>query len=64
MAKTKLIAIGGLPIGLAHNVRLKRPVAKDTIVRFEDVELERDLDVVALRREMEQSALGKPAKAA
>ena len=61
---SKSLAIGGLPIGLAHNVRLKRPVAKDPIVRFEDVELERDLDVVALRREMEQSALGKPAKAA
>jgi predicted homoserine dehydrogenase-like protein len=61
---SKSLAIGGLPIGLAHNVRLKRPVAKDTIVRFEDVELERDLDVVALRREMEQSALGKSAKAA
>jgi predicted homoserine dehydrogenase-like protein len=61
---SKSLGIGGLPIGLAHNVRLKRPVAKDTIVRFEDVELERDLDVVALRREMEQSALGKPAKAA
>ncbi|GGD74105.1 NAD(P)H-dependent oxidoreductase [Caballeronia grimmiae] len=61
---SKSLAIGGLPIGLAHNVRLKRPVAKDTIVRFEDVEIERDLDVVALRREMEQSALGKPAKAA
>jgi len=61
---SKSLAIGGLPIGLAHNVRLKRPVAKDTIVRFEDVEIERDLDVVALRREMEQSALGNPAKAA
>ncbi|MFM0052932.1 NAD(P)H-dependent oxidoreductase [Caballeronia grimmiae] len=61
---SKSLAMGGLPIGLAHNVRLKRPVAKDTIVRFEDVEIERDLDVVALRREMEQSALGKPAKAA
>jgi predicted homoserine dehydrogenase-like protein len=61
---SKSLAIGGLPIGLAHNVRLKRAVAKDTIVRFEDVELERDLDVVAMRREMEQSALGKPAKAA
>jgi len=61
---SKSLAIGGLPIGLAHNVRLKRPVAKDTIVRFEDVELERDLDVVALRREMERGALGKPAKAA
>src|SRR6201996_7031315 len=61
---SKSLAVGGLPIGLAHNVRLQRPGAKDTIVRFEDVELERDLDVVALRREMEQSALGKPAKAA
>ena len=61
---SKSLAVGGLPIGLAHHVKLKRPVAKDSIVRFEDVELERDLDVVALRREMEQSALGKPAKAA
>jgi predicted homoserine dehydrogenase-like protein len=32
---------------------LKRPVAKDKMVRFDDVELVRDLDVVALRREME-----------
>ena len=50
------LAIGALPIGLAHNVRLKRAVARDTIVRFEDVEMERDLDVVALRREMEGAA--------
>ena len=50
------LAIGALPIGLAHNVRLRRAVARDTIVRFEDVEMERDLDVVALRREMEGAA--------
>jgi predicted homoserine dehydrogenase-like protein len=50
------LELGALPIGLAHNVKLKRAVARDTIVRFEDVELERDLDVVALRREMEQAA--------
>jgi predicted homoserine dehydrogenase-like protein len=49
----KSLAFGGLPIGLAGNVRLKRPVAKDKMVRFDDVELVRDLDVVALRREME-----------
>ncbi|MEC5409411.1 SAF domain-containing protein [Paraburkholderia sp. MPAMCS5] len=61
---SKSLAIGGLPIGLAHNVKLKRPVAKDSIVRFEDVELEHDLDVVSLRREMEQNALGKEVKAA
>ena len=53
---SKSLAIGGLPIGLAHNVRLKRPVAQDSIVRFDDVELERDLDIVALRREMEDAA--------
>ena len=47
---------GGLPIGLAHNVRLKRPVARDAMVTFDDVELVDDLDVVRLRREMEDAA--------
>ncbi|MBO9536327.1 flagellar biosynthesis protein FlgA [Herbaspirillum sp.] len=55
---TKSMAHGALPIGLAHNVKLKRAVAKDTVVRFEDVELVNDLDVVALRREMENQARG------
>ena len=50
------LAARALPIGLAHNVKLKRPVAKDQIVSFDDVELEKDLDVVALRREMERNA--------
>jgi predicted homoserine dehydrogenase-like protein len=49
----KSLAIGGLPIGLAHNVKLKRPVAKDTAVTYDDVELVSDMDVVGLRREME-----------
>jgi predicted homoserine dehydrogenase-like protein len=40
---------------LAHNVKLKRPVAKDTVVSFDDVELDRDLDVVEVRREMERA---------
>jgi predicted homoserine dehydrogenase-like protein len=52
------LALGGLPIGLAHNVRLKRPVARDAVVTIHDVELERDQDVLALRREMEQAARG------
>ena len=47
------LAEGALPIGLAHNVKLRRPVAKDGIVRYADVELAGDLDVVAVRREME-----------
>ncbi len=59
----KSLAVGGLPIGLAHNVRLKRAVARDTAVTFADVELVNDLDVVGLRREMEDGAR-LPAKAA
>jgi predicted homoserine dehydrogenase-like protein len=50
------LAEGGLPIGLAHNVKLKRPVPKDGIVRFADVELTGDADVLAIRQEMEQAA--------
>ena len=52
---TKSLAVGALPIGLAHNVKLIRPVAKDTIVTFDDVVIERDLDVLALRKEMERA---------
>lgn len=51
------LALGALPIGLAGNVRLKRAVARDTVVAFDDVELRDDADVVALRREMEGGAL-------
>ena len=50
---TRSLALKALPIGLAHNVKLKRPVARDTVVSFDDVELTNDLDVVNLRREME-----------
>ena len=47
------LSLNALPMGLAHNVRLRRPVRKDQIVSFADVELTRDLDVVELRKEME-----------
>ena len=50
------LEMGALPIGLAHHVKLKRAVARDTVVRFDDVEVTDDLDVVALRREMERTA--------
>jgi predicted homoserine dehydrogenase-like protein len=58
----KSLAVGALPIGLAHNVKLIRPVAKDTIVTFADVEIERDLDVLALRKEMERATLAEIGK--
>ncbi|RYX94386.1 MAG: flagellar biosynthesis protein FlgA [Comamonadaceae bacterium] len=63
---SKSLAIGGLPIGLAHNVKLKRAVAKDTIVSIDDVELTSDLDVVAMRQQMERetrASLGLPIRA-
>jgi predicted homoserine dehydrogenase-like protein len=47
-------SLDALPIGLAHNVRLKRPVRRDQVVSFADVDLTGDLDVVAVRREMER----------
>ena len=53
---SKSLAVGGLPIGRAQHVKLIRPVAKDTIVTFDDVVIERDLDVLALRKDMEQAA--------
>ena len=47
-------SLNALPIGLAHNVKVIRPVKKDTIVSFDDVEIVHDLDVVNLRRQMER----------
>ncbi|GGH24044.1 flagellar protein FlgA [Alsobacter metallidurans] len=47
------LRLGALPIGLAHHVKVVRPVARDTIVTVDDVELVDDMDVVSLRREME-----------
>ncbi len=61
---SKSLALRGLPIGLAHNVKLKRPVARDQIVSIDDVELEADLDVVALRRQMEDAARPKAERSA
>ena len=53
---SRSLAEGGLPIGLAHNVRLKRAVKRDAIVRFADVELSGDADVLEVRRAMEVGA--------
>ena len=44
--------------------KLKRPVARDRIVSFDDVELDHDLDVVALRKQMEGAARLSPARTA
>lgn len=49
---SRSLALNALPIGLAHNVRLKRPIARDQIVSFDDVDLVEDHDILAMRRDM------------
>lgn len=61
---TRSLAARALPIGLAHNVQLRRPVAEGALVSFDDVEITRDLDVLALRQEMERGASPGKARAA
>ena len=49
------LAEGALPIGLAHKVAMKVPVAAGSVVRWEDVAIE-DSPVVRIRRSMEAKA--------
>jgi predicted homoserine dehydrogenase-like protein len=50
---TASLAQGGLPLGLAHNVTLKRAVSANTPLRWKDVLYDTAADAVAFRREME-----------
>jgi predicted homoserine dehydrogenase-like protein len=47
------LALGGLPLGLAHGVRLKRAIAAHEAVRWDDVEFDAADAAVKVRREME-----------
>lgn len=47
------LAVGALPIGLAHDVRLKTDIAKGHVVRWTDVAADEAAEGVGLRREME-----------
>ena len=46
-------ALGGLPLGLAHGVKLTRAVAANAPVRWDDVSYDASDDAVRFRREME-----------
>jgi predicted homoserine dehydrogenase-like protein len=46
-------AMGGLPLGLAHDVKLLRSVRQGQCLRWEDVEMDTTTRAYALRREME-----------
>jgi predicted homoserine dehydrogenase-like protein len=45
--------MGGLPLGLAHNVRLLRPVKKGQALTWADVAMDTGTRAYQVRREME-----------
>ena len=47
------LATGGLPLGLAHGVKLKRDVAKDACLSWADVEIDTSSQAYRLRKKME-----------
>ena len=47
------LALGALPLGLAHGVKLKRPIEKGQTVRWADVAFDEADKTVRFRREME-----------
>ncbi|MEO8506386.1 MAG: Gfo/Idh/MocA family oxidoreductase [Betaproteobacteria bacterium] len=49
----KSLAIGGLPLGLAHNVKLVRPVREGHSLTWADVAIDATLPAYQTRREME-----------
>jgi predicted homoserine dehydrogenase-like protein len=53
------LAMGGLPLGLAHKVKLLRPIAAGSTLRWSDVAFNSDDATVKFRREMEAIFIGK-----
>ncbi|VVE13454.1 NAD(P)H-dependent oxidoreductase [Pandoraea cepalis] len=49
----KSMRLGSLPLGLAHNLRVVRPVAKDQSLTWDDVQIDETLPAYRVRREME-----------
>lgn len=54
MPSADSLRLGGLPLGLAHGVKLRRAVGAGTPVRWDDVEVDASNDAVRFRREMER----------
>jgi predicted homoserine dehydrogenase-like protein len=49
------LRLGGLPLGLAHKVTLKQPVAAGQALRWSDVAIDEGQPAVRFRREMERT---------
>jgi predicted homoserine dehydrogenase-like protein len=50
----KSAAMGGLPLGLAHDVKLVRPVKQGQCLCWDDVAMDTTTRAYMLRREMER----------
>ena len=55
MPSADSLALGGLPIGLAHGVRLRNAIPFGRPVTWDDVEIDPKDPTVAFRREMERA---------
>ncbi|MBV9835976.1 MAG: Gfo/Idh/MocA family oxidoreductase [Alphaproteobacteria bacterium] len=51
----KSMSVGALPLGLAHNVKLLKPIKAGQSINYSDVAIDESLLAVRLRREMESS---------
>jgi predicted homoserine dehydrogenase-like protein len=51
----KSAAMGGLPLGLAHNVKVTRPVAQGQSLTWADVAMDTTTDAFKVRKEMESA---------
>ena len=47
------MALGALPLGLAHGTVLRNAVTKGQVVKWSDVSIDEDREILRLRREME-----------
>jgi predicted homoserine dehydrogenase-like protein len=57
------LRLGSLPIGLAHNVRLRNPIKAGSPIRWADVSIDETSEAVRVRREMEAMFRSEPATA-
>jgi predicted homoserine dehydrogenase-like protein len=47
------MALGALPVGLAHGTLLRNAVTKGQVVKWSDISIDEDQEILRLRREME-----------
>jgi len=64
MPAARSLALGGLPIGLAHGVRLRHPIAAGATIGWADVDIDERDEAVSIRREMERMFAPAAAEAA